>query len=101
MPINLDELLLRQVREILNEYVPNCEVWAFGSRVGKHAKPCSDLDLAIVAPDAVGVRTLAILADAFEESDLPIRVDIVDWQSVNPAFRAQIAGRHEVIFRPV
>jgi hypothetical protein len=46
------------------------------------------------------VRRLALLANAFEESDLPIKVDIVDWRSVSPSFRQQIADHHAVIFRP-
>ena len=100
MSIDLKEPLLREVRHILKEHVPHCEVWVFGSRIGKCAKPFSDLDLAIVSRSAVPVRTMALLADAFEESDLPIKVDLVDLQSTNPAFQERIAGDHEVIFSP-
>jgi type I restriction enzyme S subunit len=99
MSINLDKSLIHQVQDILKEHVPDCEVWVFGSRAGPLAKPFSDLDLAIVSPDGLAVRRLALLSAAFEESDLPIKVDLVDWKSANPAFRDRVAGSHEVIFR--
>jgi predicted nucleotidyltransferase len=99
MSINLDESLIHQVQDILKAHIPDCEVWVFGSRAGPLAKPFSDLDLAIVSPDGLAVRRLALLSAAFEESDLPIKVDLVDWKSANPAFRDQIAESHEVIFR--
>lgn len=101
MSIDLEPRLLRQVRAILSEQVPECEVWAFGSRVsGAGAKRFSDLDLAIVSSVALPTRRLALLANAFEESDLPIRVDVVDWRSASPSFRQRIAEHHEVIFSP-
>jgi hypothetical protein len=57
--------------------------------------------LAVVATMSLSTRRLALLANAFEESDLPIKVDVLDWQSTPPAFQRQIAERHEVIFRPI
>jgi predicted nucleotidyltransferase len=101
MSINLDESPIHQVQDILKAHVPDCEVWIFGSRAGPLAKPFSDLDLAIVSPDGLAVRRLALPSAAFEESDLPTKVDLVDWKSANPAFRDRIAGSHEVIFRGV
>ncbi len=101
MSLDLEARLLREVRRILQEHVPECEVWAFGSRVGVAAKHFSDLDLAVVSTTALPTRRLALLANAFEESDLPIKVDIVDWQSTSPAFQQRIAEHHEIIFRPV
>ena len=98
MPIDLEAHLLHQVQDVLRKYVPECEVWVFGSRANNKAKRFSDLDLALVSPTALPVRRLALLASAFEESDLPIKVDLVDLQSSSPAFRGRIASDHEVIF---
>jgi len=44
-------------------------------------------------------RQLAVLATAFTESDLPIKVDLLDWNSTNPEFQRRIAEEHEVLFR--
>lgn len=100
MSIDLAPRELARVRAILREHVPDCEVWAFGSRVAARRKPFADLDLAVIAPAALSARRLALLAYAFEESDLPIKVDVVDWQSASPAVRQRIAGQHAVIQRP-
>ncbi|MBI3782476.1 MAG: nucleotidyltransferase domain-containing protein [Deltaproteobacteria bacterium] len=101
MSIDLEPHLLHQVRRILKEHVPECEVWAFGSRVGcATSKRFSDLDLAVVSTTKIPTRRLALLANAFEESDLPIKVDVVDWQSTSSAFRERIAAQHEIIFHP-
>jgi type I restriction enzyme S subunit len=101
MSIDLEPRLLHRVRAILTEHVPECEVWAFGSRVGRGSKRFSDLDLAVVAATPLPTRRLALLANAFEESDLPIKVDVVDWQSTQPEFQRRIVENHEVIFQPI
>jgi len=100
MSIDLDPHVLEHVRAILRAHVPDCEVWAFGSRVNARSKPFSDLDLAVVAATELPTRRLALLAHAFEESDLPIRVDVVEWQSASPEFRRRIAEHHAIIHEP-
>ncbi|AOW47944.1 DNA polymerase beta subunit (plasmid) [Acetobacter ascendens] len=64
---------------ILNEIVPDREVRAFGSRVTGKAKPFSDLDLAIMGDEPLPLETRARLEDAFSESELPWKVDVLDW----------------------
>lgn len=91
MSIDLAPHLLERVRAILHAHVSDCEVWAFGSRVDANSKPFSDLDLAVISATELPVRRLALLTYAFEESDLPIKVDVIDWQSASPAFRQRIA----------
>jgi type I restriction enzyme S subunit len=100
MSIDLEPQVLRQVRTILEKHVPECEVWAFGSRVDFRGKRFSDLDLAVISSQELPTRRLALLAYAFEDSDLPIKVDVIDWQSARPAFRHRIAEHHEIIYRP-
>lgn len=78
------------VQQILRQLVPSCEVWAFGSRVKGTAKPFSDLDLVIMSQQPVSLDLIASLHEAFSESDLPWKVDIVDWSSTSPEFRAVI-----------
>ncbi len=71
MAIDLEERYLREVRQILRENIPECEVWVFGSRVSGKSEPFSDLDLALLSNETLPPRRLALLADAFDESDLP------------------------------
>ena len=79
------------VRDILQRHVPRYEVWAFGSRAKRIAKPYSDLDLAVIADRPLRLETQGALADAFAESKLPWRVDVVDWATTSDAFRSCVA----------
>lgn len=84
---------LRIVREILQRGLPpDARVWAFGSRATGRARRYSDLDLAIDAGRPLRLDEHAELAEAFTESDLPYKVDVVDWRNLGEAFRARIAG---------
>jgi hypothetical protein len=55
------------------------------------AKPFSDLDLAVMGAEPLPSATLTALVDAFDESDLPFKVDIVDWAVTEDSFRGTIA----------
>ncbi|MDR7122305.1 nucleotidyltransferase domain-containing protein [Rheinheimera soli] len=78
------------VQHILRQLVPSCEVWAFGSRVKGAAKPFSDLDLVIMSQQPLSLALMASLQEVFSESDLPWKVDIVDWSTTSPDFKAVI-----------
>ncbi|MGC9994384.1 MAG: nucleotidyltransferase domain-containing protein [Terriglobia bacterium] len=95
--IDLSPQHLQTVRAILDRHVPNCEVRAFGSRTNGSAKHYSDLDLAVVAPTKLNPETLRQLKEAFEESDLPFRVDVLDWHETSPEFQKVIEKAYEVI----
>jgi len=69
---------LKTIKGILAEYAGDCEVRAFGSRGNGTAKEYSDLDLAIVGKGKIERRVKMLLREAFEESDLPFRVDVID-----------------------
>lgn len=84
------------VRDILNANVPGTEVWVFGSRIRPDCKPHSDLDLVLRTEQPLADTVLFALQDAFEESDLPVKVDVLDWQQLTPAFRQLILSSYEV-----
>ncbi len=88
---------LEIIRNILADYVPEAEVRVFGSRITGKARPFSDLDLVVVSEAKLDWRILADLKEAFEESDLPFRVDVIDWHTINDNFRKVIAEKYEVI----
>ena len=43
------------------------------------------------------VNTLARLKEVFEDSDLPIQVDVLDWQEISQSFREIIAKEYAVL----
>lgn len=88
------------VRDILQRHVPQHAVWAFGSRAKWTAKEYSDLDLAIITDSPLPLATSAALAEDFSESDLPWKVDIVDWAETSETFR-KIIERDRVVVQEV
>jgi predicted nucleotidyltransferase len=95
--IHLKPEQLRIVQEILADHVPEFEVLAFGSRVTGREKEHSDLDLAVLTTTPLPLRRLLRLQEAFDESDLPIKVDVVDWAAADENFRAVIRQACETI----
>jgi predicted nucleotidyltransferase len=98
--IDLAPPYLEKVRSILSEYVPGCEVRAFGSRLTGTARHYSDLDLAVASAVKLSDDTLRHLKEAFEESDLPFRVDVLDWHTISPEFQRIIEKQYDVIQEP-
>lgn len=99
-PIDIKPEHLEIVRTILEKYVPEYAVWAFGSRAKRTAKKYSDLDLAVMTNQPLSLKTKATLSDAFSESDLPYKVDVVDWASLDEWFRETVRKDAVVIFEP-
>jgi predicted nucleotidyltransferase len=87
---DLAESDLRIVVEILSQRIPGRPVYVFGSRATGKARRRSDLDLAVGGDEPLTLRQRALLNDDFDESDLPIRVDVVDLNAISPEFRSRI-----------
>ncbi len=99
--MKLDSENIVIVQNILGSIIPEYEVWIFGSRVhGRTLKPFSDIDLAIIADAPINSGRLRELKEAFSESDLPYRVDVVDYASASQTFRNIIQQEYEVIRKP-
>jgi predicted nucleotidyltransferase len=62
----------------------------FGSRATGRARRYSDLDLAIDAGRPLTLDEIGGLTEAFSESDLPYKVDIVDWCNIEDRWRQTI-----------
>ena len=68
-------------------------MFVFGSRAKLCARIFSDLDLLVRANKPLSMQALANLAFDFEESDLPYKVDLVDWNSASDAFISNILSQ--------
>jgi predicted nucleotidyltransferase len=96
--MHIDPASLETVLGILREQVPEYEVRAFGSRVhGRALKRFSDLDLVVITDSPLDPLRLADLKEAFSESDLPFKVDVLDWSVTNERFRRVIEKEWVVV----
>jgi type I restriction enzyme, S subunit len=75
------------VLDILARLCAAKEISVFGSRATGTSKQYSDLDLVIIGEQRLSLSELADLTNAFAESDLPYKVDIVDWASISESFQ--------------
>jgi len=98
--IDLNPRHLELVNKILARNVLGYEVRAFGSRVNWTARSTSDLDLAIVGEEALPQQVIVSLRADFEDSSLPIRLDVHDWHSIPENFRHEI-DRGYVLIRAI
>lgn len=88
--IDVSDTQRQTVLDILSRFIPSCEVRAFGSRCTRKAKPYSDLDLVIVGKEKVPSALMYDIVEALQESDLPWRVDVLDWHGISQEFRTVI-----------
>ncbi|MBI4561688.1 MAG: nucleotidyltransferase domain-containing protein [Candidatus Rokubacteria bacterium] len=86
------EQILDEVRRIFREVLGGgtVTVYLFGSWARGEATAISDIDLAIEARTPLAPGTLARLRERLEDSRVPYRVEVVDLNEVDPAFRGRI-----------
>lgn len=99
--IDLSPQQLEIVRVILQTTVPSVRAFAFGSRVHNadtksKVKKHSDIDIALEPAHPLGWRVLADVREAFEESDLPMRVDVIDWSACTDDFKHHIVNKYSL-----
>jgi len=89
---------LEIILDIIKKHVPDCDVLAFGSRYRWTCEETSDLDLAVVGKGKVGFGVIGGMKDDFMESDLPFRVDVLDYHAISENFRKIIDAGNERIY---
>ena len=94
--IDLPPEHLGVVRALLQSHLPGVAVWAYGSRVTGNARRYSDLDLVAFPPPEQG-KQVQELREAFEESDLPFRIDLFSWSEIPASFHQGIQQKYAVL----
>lgn len=86
------------LRRILKGFPEIKRVCIYGSRALGNYRTGSDIDLAIMEP-ATDLRQLNSIQSAFDESHLPMRVDLVDFHGLsNQALREHIVRAGMLIY---
>jgi predicted nucleotidyltransferase len=88
---------LATVQRLIAAHFPDVEARVFGSRYQGEAKPYSDLDIVLVGMQKLDWLQMSRLREAFTASDLPFRVDVLDWHAISPQFQQVIAQGYAVI----
>jgi predicted nucleotidyltransferase len=87
------------LQSLLAQYVPDAEVWAFGSRVNGNAHEGSDLDLVLrnTREPTLPVTGYFELQEALQKSSLPMLIDIHDWAHLPADFHRNIERSYVVL----
>lgn len=89
--IDLQDAHRVMVLQIIRQRLPDITVWVYGSRARGSARRYSDLDLMLdnngtLIPGSV----LGSLEEDFDESDLPIIVELHDMAATDEAFLERV-----------
>ena len=75
---------------IINDILPHCKVYLFGSRARQEHDEGADIDLALDNQQAIDLRTLYKIKNRIEESTIPVFVDLVDIHSADETIKKEI-----------
>ena len=87
-----DQTHLGLIRANVRAVTPGARIFLYGSRVKGNHRPGSDLDVAVLAEQALSLRELGEINAAFEESDLPFVVDVHDYRRFSTQFKSIIGN---------
>ena len=92
-----DKLNLIQIFNTANFPI---EIWAYGSRVNGKAHAGSDLDLVIRSLNLhpIPKEITEDLIDKIRESNIPILVELRDWNSLPKSFHQNIEQNYEILY---
>ena len=90
-----------QLEHLLDEYMdmivtlthnrlPGATVYLFGSRARKDYSEGADIDIAIDAGKKITIDIISELYNDVEDTDIPVRVDFVDFNRTSPELIEQI-----------
>ncbi len=85
---------------LLQRFIPDVAVWAYGSRIKGTARPNSDLDLvAFTRPEQRFLVSL-LNDELAENSNIPFIVELHIWDEIPQHFR-EIIGKQYVVLQEV
>lgn len=85
---------------VIRESIPDTTVWAFGSRITDKYRPMSDLDLAVLCDKKTARKNLPWLNEALIESDLPFKVQVLDYNRLPQNMQDIIKQQYVVLHVP-
>lgn len=97
----MGELVMREkdkhrLQQLIEKYLPDVTVWAYGSRVTGGAHEASDLDIVLRSKELSPIphQQFNQFVEAVRESNIPILIDVHDWALLPLCFHEQILREH-------
>lgn len=82
----------QEIKKIVFKYLPpgKYKIFLYGSRATNHPRQWSDYDIGVLSKQPIPTQLKIKLEDELEKSDLPVIVEVVDFNQVDKEFK-QIA----------
>ena len=98
MVLNLNPKHVKTLMQIFDSYCPNAEIWAYGSRVKNDCHEGSDLDLVVKNFNETN-KNLGELKQLINDSNIPILVDIAEFDALPETFQKEILKYFVVLYK--
>ena len=100
--IHLEDRHRIMLENLFCKYLPNVEVWAYGSRVNGQSHEGSDLNLVLRGPnlEKVSASQFTDMREALTESNIPFLVAIKDWAVIPKSFHEEIKKNYYSLIKP-
>ena len=91
----------KQIESLFQRYLPDVDVWAYGSRINGKSHPASDLDLVLRAPHLNNIDGIKLinLKSALTDSNIPFLVEVRDWSLLPKSFHEEIKKNYIVLLK--
>lgn len=85
----LDQKTINEIKRIVFQFLnrKTDKVFLFGSRAIGNGRKFSDIDIGIKSSRAISVKTMFEIEEAFEVSEIPYTIDVVDFSKVAERFK--------------
>lgn len=81
-----------QIKTIIQDVLinPSIEIILYGSRATQTARLSSDYDIALKSRQPISQTKLSLIREKLEESNIPYKIDLVDYALVSSELQANI-----------
>ncbi len=85
-PMNIQ--VASRIKAIISKHLsPQDRIFIFGSHATGTARKWSDIDVGLSSPFPLKLNLLAHIDEELEDSDIPYKVDVVDFNRVSEEFK--------------
>lgn len=84
----LNDSTISEIKKIIFRFLDpkKDRVFIFGSRATGRGKEFSDIDIGVKSDKQIDLLLLSNISEAFDESNIPYIVDIVDFSTISKTF---------------
>ena len=93
-----DSVSIHNLKEHILEFLgrENIKIVIFGSRARGDNIACSDIDIGIIPKGEFNINSMTLLREFIENSNIPFKVDIVDFSSTSEQFKREALKDAEI-----